>query len=226
MKSELFSEVEFDEKTKSDIANDLVLLSNQSNENIVKIFSYLARFSEVEDQSLLQEICADISKALSISKSSAAHIIGIMYLFSRYVIKEEYKSDKHNWTDDLIEQGLLQKKSKEKFEFFLSLFTDEKTQELKQGSLRALYRRGYLPYFDNCKVTVEDRAVLDYDFKEGDDIKKYSPKLICKIPLISVCMQSDARENSIFYFQASPDDIKHIIDQLTAALITIDTIKK
>jgi hypothetical protein len=225
MKSKLFSTIEFSKESKERLKEDISIVFSLPIEVILIGFEFLPRFIEADKPEEYSLIFDELSRKGNINKNNSTHLLSILYFFAQYLISDDYSGDEKNWFDDLVELNLLSVSDDAKLKAILDSFSHEQKTLLKEAERKELYRKGVLPYFCGCNITIEDRYVLDKDYSYGLDIKQYDPKVLCKIPIVSIHFLTDANNNNDFFFQASVEDVKFIINKLYSALVITNSNK-
>jgi hypothetical protein len=83
---------------------------------------------------------------------------------------------------------------------------------------KRVYEAGVLPSLKSCGNTVEFRAIIEDRFRFGMVADDYHPRILGYAPVISVHLSTDSGFVDDFSFQASPQEISLLIDNLRAAL--------
>jgi len=93
----------------------------------------------------------------------------------------------------------------------------------EQKELKESFEKGLFPYLKGIGTTIELRGVFNREIKLGENIDSYSKDVEINkenplIPTISVAITLDSGTPNRFCFQASPEHIEWLINELKAAL--------
>jgi hypothetical protein len=222
MKSKLFSSKELSDSFKELLKSDFKPLLELSDEKINEGIGLIPQYLEADRQEQYNKIFEKFSSLADITEIEASHILSILHFFSVFMIDDEYKGDVQYWHNDLVEIDVIDNKNVEATKHLFSLFSDEILAKIKFTKIKNVYTKGVLPYFISCDTTFEDRYVIENEFVYGDSVEGYEPKILCKIPIISIHINTDEGNNDGFNFQASPEDVQNIINKLYATLLIIN----
>ncbi len=89
---------------------------------------------------------------------------------------------------------------------------------LQKERLEKISKRGVLPCFQNISTTVEVRSVVEKDYNLEKPASEYEPKIISRIPIISIDIRTDSGNDQHLYFQASIEEASAIIQELLASI--------
>jgi hypothetical protein len=228
MKSKLFSLFDLnDKKSNEAFLKDLSILSSLTTEQYDLVAKGILKLSEP----LTKGEKNPIISALATSAGLEIHKLYSLLSLSDYFLERMRDDDLANdtietWADDLQDAEYLNKKAKSNFLYYLSLLKNSVLSKVSDISKQRATSAGLLPSFKSCSTMNDLRAVLTHPYKWGTPIKEYEPSIESVVPIITVRIGVDTKENSSFVFQATPQEVDYLINELLAAKKSMQRLEK
>jgi len=218
MKSQLFSRFNVNGPANTDIKNDLAVLSSLTAKQAKAILKELPALNTVETEDEQTEIEQKLAKALDMTIVSLESINSLTGFFLRMARDKDTRADKvDDWVADLMELKLIQPSQAKR----VAAFIDALKQQVEPATRGFVDQRRaaakVFPTLTGSGTSVDVRGVLREEYLSGTPLEKYTPSIIDAVPIISVRITVDTRENSEFAFQASPSTLDRLIKDLQAA---------
>jgi hypothetical protein len=168
-----------------------------------------------------------LAKEIKIPLPDVYSALGSCNFLMESLARDENKADKPiNLGEDLRELTGISAEETSRFVEVVENIKRDAVDKYKVQKKRKSFEAGVLPSFRGCGVTVEMRAVIDDKFGFGMDLEKYKPKIVGHAPVISVHLHTDSGVLDEFIFQASPEELQLLVDNLRAALTEAEAFKK
>lgn len=226
MKSSLFSRFDFEQEENLQFAKDLKVLLALSPEQYEALLGAYQRWILERDDLVKDELLAEARVHADIDEYLIRHVFDFTSYFLRQLDDEQTEKDApEDWADDLESAGILDADSKPRFVDFSKRLKEELAPELHRLARERVTEQGVLPFLSSVGTTVELRAVLEEHFRWGRLIAEYTPVIEGVVPVISVQLGLDSGPYKSITFQASVPVIQRLMDSMTAAVMTAESLE-
>jgi hypothetical protein len=171
---------------------------------------------------------------------ASKHGFGIVQVVSvlqaiRFLIeqlaKDVYSQDRSlDMAADLEECGrpfkvMFKAKDRRIFQETIGIIREGLLPAYKERERRRAAAAGVLPSLKSFGTTAELRAVVGTPFRVGMSADKYEPDVKGVVAVVSVNIGVDSGSPDEFSFQASPEEIQALIEELRSALVCVHHLK-
>ena len=229
MRSRVFSRFDPKNERNKQFAQDLQCALRLTEDQQAKCASALVAYLSARFPSQEERILSDLEQATRLPRVRFEPAMSVMSFFLKKLDTPETRDDKpEDWAADLQseELGLVTTDADRAAFESMAKKVVAAVDGYRAEAARRSYARGVLPALRACGHTVEVRAVQEDNYRWGDKIGKYVPKIIDIVPVVSVHLGTNAEgEDGQFYFQMREEQIDDMIDQLLAAKRDLEALK-
>lgn len=209
-----------------EIVNKIDFKSQISDSLIDHVIQYILAKTNDEERKIIEET---IKSKLVSNKDVFKAIFRFARIFFEIFIDEDTKDDNPGvLLEDLSIELKVDKSELATIKVLLETIKNKSTYYEKIKN-KEKSRVGVLPYLRGFDTTVDLRGIFNKELGLGDDLDLYFKEVKVEgkpCPIISVAISLDSGTPDKFYFQASPESINHLINELKAAVYNSEILQK
>ena len=225
IKSSLFRSFPLGNSPKAiSLQADLRGLLNQKDEVLEIVYGEYCNPRIENNRDILIQVLQEKTSLDVVSLKSLLRIIGF-FIYAGKAKDTENDSPK-DWVADLLTEGLVESKDSTKLLKIVSYINEDVSKLNENVACLRRAESGVLPNFTSIETTVELRAVNKNSFSITDNISEYLPDIIDVAGVVSVNLSVSRSVNENVCFQATPNEIRHLINELESALMDIEALEK
>jgi len=228
VKSRLFST--FDPKAERNKAfltdiNQLIALSAEQRRSAVHATFAAKETKNTKEKDLVIDRAAE---ALAVDIKDVASAISVITFLLQQIVDPKLAADSPDkWTDDLVSLGIVSADKRKELELFLIYLWEEGKTRFSKAEKRESFQTGVLQKFLGIGHTVDLRAVIENQYRFGDDVSVYSPSITEVVPIISVdLILAHGPQERRIGFQITPEELRQMRDKLSAMLVECERLEK
>jgi hypothetical protein len=233
MISNLFSSFDPSHKDNSDFVLDLNSLMETSPIQRDAILESLPLLVTAKTDKAIESITNDLIDKTGLNRINIKRITAFLAFFVSQLEddKTNVKTDTaDSWFLDLVSLQILKKEQSTNFISFMES-TKKTIIDIILPQLKVdVYESGVIPHWTGIGTSVELRGVFDTEFRLGDVLSNFSPKLTSLSPIMSVVLTVNRGDPDRFFFQITLQQMNLLINSLEAvrkqAIILQESCKK
>lgn len=227
MKSLLFAAIDPNLEENKHFARDLrvlLRLSPQDRDLFSRAMLDISRtFSKVQDKEIIERLAQDTKLGLP----DVNFALGALSFLVIYLSRDEFQEDApDDLAEDLRDLGVVKADQAQQVAQIITHIKDRVIPQYKKIKQTRTTAGGVLPCLRSLGTTVELRPIIEPTFKFGMSLKKYEPKIVNQVTVVSVHLSVDSGPVKEFVFQVLPDELEIVIKQLQVALMNVEVLEK
>ncbi|MBI5685968.1 MAG: hypothetical protein HZC54_12925 [Verrucomicrobia bacterium] len=216
MKSKFFSK--HDVAGDKEFERDVEVTFQLKTEILMRVPEFAFRSIEVPTTADKQKVYDDAATELGVPRAKLDHALK----FSRFFMQEltakgdASGDDPNDLATDLTDHFKL---PEDKAKIAVSYFSRLKTlaeEKLHLTLLKQAHSESALPILRSVTAHVDFRAVFDETYNYDQDVSKFSPKLLCTVPVGVVQLELRGAHNDAVFMQLSRRSLQALVDHLVA----------
>ncbi len=206
----------------AEFKRDVQLLAGLEPPQLDAVRSAVADFATASDPSTQLVIVERVASETGLPQVSVVRARWCLRAFLLAFMRPQLADESaESVAADLLESDYIPPEAESRVAGILGEVHDDVLPVARRALEEVSAGRGVLPFLQGCETTVELRGIFDRQYEPAMDVSSYEPAIRNVTGIVSLHLSLDAGAKDV-YFQADARGLRSLINELEAALKSLD----